>query len=128
VDKPHKKLDAWKISMDLVQEVYRVTGSFPEGERFGLVGQMRRSAVSIPSNLAEGLARRNDGEIVQFIHIAMGSVSELDTQMELCRRLGFSSSGELAKVEELLARVDKLLIGLRNHIQRKATPAKAKSR
>ena len=81
---------------------------------------MRRCAVSIPSNLAEGAARRNDKELIQFIHVAMGSASELDTQFEISRRLGYLSEPDGVQADELLAEVDKMLVGLRNHLLRKS--------
>jgi len=119
MEKPHKKLDAWKKAMDLVADTYRITERFPVEERFGLVRQMHRSAVSIPSNLAEGLARRGDTEAIQFVHVAMGSLSELDTQMDLCERLGFMTTTDRARLNLRLVDVDKLLVGLRNHLMRK---------
>jgi four helix bundle protein len=119
VDKPHRRLEVWKKSMDLVTFVYSKTASYPAEERFGLVGQMRRCAVSIPSNLAEGSARRNDKEFIQFLHVAMGSASELDTQLEISRRLGYLSEPDRVQGDELLTEVDKMLVGLRNHLLRK---------
>jgi len=119
MDKPHKKLDAWKKAMDLVADTYRITEHFPVEERFGLVRQMRRSAVLIPSNLAEGLARRGDTEAIQFVHFAVGSLSELDTQMDLCERLGFMTASDRDRLDGRLTDVDKLLVGLRNHLKRK---------
>ncbi len=120
MDKPHRRLEVWKKSMNLVTFVYSTTASYPAEERFGLVGQMRRCAVSIPSNLAEGAARRNDKELIQFIHVAMGSASELDTQFEISRRLGYLSEPDGVQADELLAEVDKMLVGLRNHLLRKS--------
>jgi four helix bundle protein len=123
VDKPHRSLEVWKKSMDLVTQVYSMTASLPGAERFGLVDQMRRCAVSIPSNLAEGAARRNDKELVQFLYVAMGSASELDTQLEISRRLGYFQESDGAQVDKLLAEVDKMLVGLRNHLLRKIAKA-----
>jgi len=120
VDKPHRSLEVWKKSMELVTLVYSTTAQFPSQERFGLVSQMRRCAVSIPSNLAEGAARRNDKELTQFLHIAMGSSSELDTQLEISRRLGFLSETDATQLDGQLAEVDKMLVGLRIHLLRKS--------
>ena len=106
--------------MELVTLVYSMTAQFPSEERFGLVSQMRRCAVSIPSNLAEGAARRNDKELTQFLHISMGSSSELDTQLEISRRLGFLSETDATQLDGQLAEVDKMLVGLRNHLLRKS--------
>lgn len=84
----HKELKIWKESMNLVIDIYEVTQSFPENERFGLTSQMRRSALSIPSNIAEGADRGGSKEFVRFLAIAKGSTSELETQMEIAQRLG----------------------------------------
>ena len=82
----HKDLDVWKKSMDLVELIYGLTSQFPSDERFGLVSQMRRAAVSIPSNISEGAARKGDKELIQFLMIAIGSLSELETQYLLSVR------------------------------------------
>jgi four helix bundle protein len=81
VGKPHEQLDAWKYAMQLVKVVYQMTSTFPPEERYGLSQQMRRAAVSIPSNLAEGAGRNGIKEYVQFIGIARGSLAELETQL-----------------------------------------------
>jgi four helix bundle protein len=75
----HKDLDVWKRSMDLVVKVYQITKLFPDTEKYGLTSQMRRAAVSIPSNIAEGAARKGDKEFIQFLYISIGSLSELET-------------------------------------------------
>ena len=85
----HKDLDVWKFSMDLVELVYQETAKFPKEERYGLTSQMRRAAVSIPSNIAEGSGRKGDKELVQFIAIALGSIAELETQYMIAVRLQF---------------------------------------
>jgi len=85
----HYGLQVWKDAMRLVREMYRITATFPEDERFGLVSQMRRAAVSIPSNIAEGAARGGRAELVRFLAIARGSLAELDTQLWIARDLGF---------------------------------------
>jgi len=76
----HKDLDVWKRSMDLVQLIYEYTKLFPKEEMYGLTSQMRRAAVSIPSNIAEGAARKGDKEFIQFLMLSLGSLSELETQ------------------------------------------------
>jgi four helix bundle protein len=75
----HKDLDVWKRSMDLVVKVYQITKLFPDTEKYGLTSQMRRAAVSIPSNITEGAARKGDKEFIQFLYISIGSLSELET-------------------------------------------------
>jgi four helix bundle protein len=85
--KSHKDLIIWQRSMDLVESVYRITENFPARENFGLVSQMRRAAVSIPSNIAEGYGRQSTGNYSQFLSIARGSLLELETQIEISLRL-----------------------------------------
>jgi four helix bundle protein len=99
----------WKQSMLLVKETYTATARFPKEELFGLVSQMRRAAVSIPSNIAEGAARRGDREYLHFLSIARGSLSELDTQIQIAILLGYIPSGH--SIIELADRVGKLLTG-----------------
>ena len=113
----HKDLDAWKKSMDFVEEIYKLTKCFPDDEKFGLTSQIRRSVVSIPSNIAEGAARKNDKEFIQFLYIALGSLSELETQCLIAARLDYiKEDGELLdKVNEL----KRLLLGLKNYLLRK---------
>ena len=88
--RPHYRLDAWKESMALVKQVYQLTDKFPSSEVFGLTAQMRRAATSIPSNLAEGAARAGAKEFAQFLNIAKGSLSELETQILIAKDLGYA--------------------------------------
>ena len=113
----HKELDVWKKSMDLVELIYDLTSQFPSEERFGLVSQMRRSAVSIPSNIAEGAARKGDKELIQFLMIAIGSLSELETQYLITIRLKFVEKNE--ELEEMMLESKKLLLRFRNYIAKK---------
>jgi four helix bundle protein len=87
MDGGYKNLDVWHAGMSLAKEVYGITAGFPADERFGLVQQMRRAAVSIPSNLAEGRTRGSDAEFRRFVAIAMGSLAELETQLTLSQEL-----------------------------------------
>ena len=87
--RPHYKLDAWKEAMELVKAVYRVTQNFPKEEMFSLTSQMRRAAISVPSNLAEGAARTSQYEFAQFLSISRGSLSELETQLLIAKDLGY---------------------------------------
>ena len=112
MDKPHKKLDVWSLSMELARSVYRLTAGYPSEERFGLVSQMRRAAVSIPSNLAEGAARSSNNEFRNFLSIARSSLSELDTQLDLSHQLGFITGQSRSEIDTLLTRADKMLYGL----------------
>ncbi len=117
----YQDLLVWQLSMDLTEAIYRLTGGFPAEERYGLASQMRRAAVSIPSNLAEGSRRRNQNEWRQFIHIAYGSVAELETQMLLAKRLFPGNDQHLDSLETSVRRVSKLLNGLRLSIGRPKT-------
>ena len=119
MNKPHKRLDVWASAMDLAQRVYQITDQFPSKERYGLSSQIRRAAVSIPSNIAEGAARHSKKEFVQFLHISKGSLSELDTQLELAKRLEYLSQPDWKDVNESLERVDKMLSGLIRHLRAK---------
>lgn len=114
--KTHKDLDAWKNAMKLAKEVYAITKSFPKEEIFGITSQMRRAAVSIPSNIAEGAARSGSKEFIQFLYIALGSLSELETQFLLAMDLGYIKQFP----QELLDMSRKLILGLiRHHKNRK---------
>ena len=112
LEKPHKKLDVWRMSMDLVTEVYKVTDKFPKEEKFSLADQIHRSAISIPSNIAEGAARNTKMEFVNFLHIAQGSLSELDTQIELAKRLKYIEEQSWKELDIMMERIDKMLTGL----------------
>ena len=112
MDKPHKKLDVWKVSMQLSRTIYRLTTGYPSEKRFGLISQMRRAAVSIPSNLAEGAARSSNNEFRNFLSIARGSLSELDTQLDLSEQLGFITEQSRSEVDRLMTRIDKMLYAL----------------
>ena len=87
----HKDLDVWKKSMAFVTTIYKVTQDFPKEEIYGITNQMRRAAVSIPSNISEGASRGYEKEFIQFLHIALGSLSELETQILISRNLDFIS-------------------------------------
>jgi len=88
----HKDLDVWKLSMELVEKVYAVTKSFPKEEQYVLSSQIRRSAISVPSNIAEGAARKGNKENLQFLYISLGSLSELETQILISKRINILDS------------------------------------
>ena len=102
--------------MALVMHVYRNTEKFPSTEVYGLTSQIRRAAVSIPSNITEGAARRTNKEFTNFLHIARGSLSELDTQIELANRLGYLNDNDENYFNELMEQIDKMLTGLIRHL------------
>jgi four helix bundle protein len=114
----HKDLIAWQEAIRLVEIVYRETSNFPKEETFGLKMQIRRSAVSVPSNIAEGSARRTTGEYAQFLGIARGSLAELETQLEVATRLGMVSSA--AHSNSQVIRVGRLLSALIRSLERRA--------
>ncbi len=87
--KTHKDLEIWQKGIDLVENIYSHSRKFPQEEIYGLTAQMRRSAISIPSNIAEGAARQSDKEFIQFLYISLGSLSELETQCLIGHRLGY---------------------------------------
>jgi four helix bundle protein len=118
MEKPHKKLDVWQLAMKVAELVYKYTKKYPQEEKYGLVSQMRRAAVSIPSNIAEGAARQSKKEFKNFLSIAQGSLSELDTQLELSIRLEFITAKKSDEIEKELIRVDKMLSGLIRNISK----------
>ena len=109
----YKDLLVWQKGIALAKEVYRITGRFPSDEKFGLISQMRRAAVSIPSNIAEGHARNTRGEYLQFLSHAEGSVAELDTQARIANELKFCSSGDISLLLAQIVELQKMLKGLR---------------
>jgi four helix bundle protein len=119
MEKPHKKLDLWKVAMELVIQVYEVTDRFPKDERFSLTDQIRRAAISVPSNIAEGAARQTKKEFANYLHMAQGSLSELDTQFELARQLKYLDEHTWIGLDDLMDRIDKMISGL---IRRQKSP------
>ena len=113
----HKELDVWKKGMDLVEAVYSFSKVLPASENYGLTSQIRRASVSIPSNIAEGAARKGDKELLQFINIAIGSLAEVETQYLLIIRLKLAEEDD--NLLKLLNEEKQLLIGLRNYIKNK---------
>lgn len=108
--KTHKNLEAWLISRSLVKDIYLLTKNFPKEEIYGLTNQIRRSAISIPSNIAEGAARGGSKEFIRFLYIALGSLSEVETQIILSNDLGYLENPK--EVLEKVGRIGRLLIGL----------------
>ena len=108
MEKAHKKLKAWREAIELVKVIYEITSRLPPEEKYGLTSQMRRSAISIPSNIAEGAARQTKKESVQYYMIARGSLSELDTQVELCGQLNLLGSSHISHLSSHVNAVDAL--------------------
>jgi four helix bundle protein len=120
--RPHRQLALWEAAMELVTNVYALTRVFPRAEVYGLTSQMRRAAVSIPSNISEGAARKTSREYLQFLYTARGSVSELDTQLEIASRLGYLKKTDLDCAQSQLDRVSRLLSGLVSYLRRQEEP------
>jgi four helix bundle protein len=114
----HRDLIVWQKAMDLVVTVYRESDSFPKVEIYGLTSQVRRAAVSIPANIAEGQGRRLVGEYINFLGNARGSLLEVDTHLEIASRLGFISPGSHLALTEQLTEVRKLLNGLMRSLEK----------
>lgn len=115
----HRKLDVWSESIALATHIYQVTEKFPKTEIYGLISQMRRAAVSVPSNIAEGAARASLKEFSQFLNIAGGSLSELDTQIEIANNLLFLSNEQKQEINIRIESISGKLAGLINHVKRK---------
>ena len=116
--KPHKNLEQWKKSIALVKDVYSLTEKFPRTEVHSLTDQMRRAAISVPSNIAEGAARSTKKEFVQFLHISQGSLSELDTQFEVALALSYLTMTIVEPVTKRMDEIDKMLTGLIKSLQK----------
>ena len=112
----YKDLNVWQKGIELAKLIYMLTAKFPAEEKFGLVSQMRRAAISIPSNIAEGQARRTTGEFIQFISHAEGSVAELNTQLILATELHFCSNDAAQPASELMEHLRRMLNGLRRKL------------
>jgi four helix bundle protein len=116
--KTYRQLTVWQKAMDLVQMIYIATKKFPTEERFGLTSQLRRAAVSIPSNIAEGQGRKSESEFSHFISIAYGSLRETETQLFIAVRLGYLEQSEANAVLSLAGEVGRLLNGLAKSLRR----------
>jgi four helix bundle protein len=119
--KSYRDLEVWQLAMAFAKQIYLVTTSFPSDERFGLINQMRRASVSVPSNIAEGHARSSTKEFQRYISIAMGSVAELETQTLLSEDLGFLSNDQQQLLMQSLDQIGKMLRGLHRSLERRRT-------
>lgn len=112
----YKELEVWKKSIELVKQIYLVSQNFPAQENFGLTSQIRRAAISVPSNIAEGVARYSDNDTIRFINIAIGSIAEIETQLIIAKELGYINT--ISNEENLLKQISALTIGLRNYLNK----------
>ena len=119
----HKDLDLWKNSVKFVSYVYEITSGFPNDEKYGLVSQIRRAAVSVPSNIAEGAGRYYQKEFVQFLNVASGSLAELDTQFIISYELKFISSEQLESISSKIIKIRSQLFGLIKSLKSKTLRA-----
>ena len=110
--KSYQDLVVWQRSVELVKEVYLLTKDFPKSETYSLVDQMKRSAISVPSNIAEGHARQHSGEFRQFLFIALGSLAELETQLIIANKLGYLEQNQLRLLLKQTDEIGKMLRGL----------------
>jgi four helix bundle protein len=119
----YRDLLVWQKGVRLAKVIYKLTARFPSEEKFGLISQMRRAAVSVPSNIAEGQARHTTGEFILFISHAEGSLAELDTQLILAAELGFLTSGEIRPSADSIEELRRMLNGLRRVVGGQKKPA-----
>lgn len=113
----HKDLDVWKESVDFVTEIYKLIQNFPQSEQYGLSSQIKRSAISIPANIAEGCARQSDKETIQFLYVAVGSIAELETELLIAQKLNFIQNIE--NIINRLIKIRSLILGLIKYLKNK---------
>ena len=112
----YKDMEVWKESIKLVTDIYKITETYPQSELFGLTNQLRRSVISIPSNIAEGSVKHSDKESLRFLDIALGSLAELDTQMLISQNLNFINNYDT--IEQQISKIRALLIGLAKYYEK----------
>lgn len=120
MEKPHKRLIAWQKCRDLVVLIYEITKRFPKEETYGLVSQMRRAAISGPSNIAEGAADRSKDQFRNFLRTAIGSLNELNTQLEIANRIGYLNEDRHDKAQGLLDECLAVTFGLKKSLDNKS--------
>jgi four helix bundle protein len=120
----HRDLEVYKRSINLVKAIYQFTSHFPATEIYGLTSQMRRAAISVPSNIAEGSARKSQKELIQFLYFSLGSISELETQLDIAEALAYIKTKDAFNTlaDELII-VKKMLLNLIKSLQKSASPA-----
>lgn len=117
--RPHENLAVWNKAVDFVVAVYKATHSFPKEEKFGLTSQLRRAAVSIPANIAEGAGRHSSKEFAQFLSIAQGSASEVATELLIAHRLTYINAEAFTVLRDSLDDIGRMIVGLSQHLRRK---------
>lgn len=122
----YKDLQVWRKSMDLVVEIYKLVKLLPKEEIYALSDQMRRAAISIPSNIAEGQSRNSTKEFTQFLSVSKASAAELTTQLLICNRIGYFNDSQTAYALDLTAEVERMLVALMRSIQCNTPPISSK--
>ena len=117
IEKPHKRLIAWQKAMDLVVTIYELTKTFPKEETYGLISQLRRAAISVPSNIAEGAADRTNYQFCNFLSIAIGSLNEINTQLEASFRIGYIEHERHESVQRAVDECLAVTYGLRRSLK-----------
>ena len=122
--KTHKDLDVWNEAVSLAESIYIITKQFPKEETYGITSQMRRAVVSIASNIAEGAARHTDKDFCHFLYMAAGSASELDTQVEIAKRLDMADTETLNCLQQRVGKVSRMLQGLIRSVRNRINESK----
>lgn len=117
--RPHERLDVWKKGIDFVVAVYKATDHFPRDERFGLTSQLRRAAVSIPANIAEGAGRKSYKEFAHFLSNSQGSASEVETELLIASRLNYFDETQYLALRSSLDEIGRMLTGLSQHLKKR---------
>jgi four helix bundle protein len=117
--RPHQNLDVWRKAIDFVVDVYKITEEFPKEEKFGLTSQVRRTAVSVVANIAEGAGRKSTKEFINFLSIAQGSASEVETELLISLRLNYLTEEDYQRLFNSLDEIGKMLSGHSNHLRAK---------
>lgn len=117
--RPHEKLDVWNKAVNFVVAVYKATEMFPKEEKFGLTSQLRRAAVSVPANIAEGAARQSYKEFVHFLSNAQGSASEVETEILIAYRLGYLNESKHLELRAMIDEINRMITGLSQHLKQR---------
>ena len=115
----HKDLEVWKNSIDLVEKIYKLTENYPRKEIYCITDQIRRAAISVPSNISEGAARNSSQDFNRFLSISLGSLSELETQLIISNRLDYLSKSDFDDIDKLISLIRIQLLGLMKSVKKK---------
>jgi len=115
----YEKLEVWQKAMDMVDGIYDLTAKFPSDEKYGLTSQLRRSAVSVPSNIAEGASRDSTKDFLRFLSITLGSLAEVETQLRISTRQGFATEIDLQRIADKTQEIGRMTRGLQKSLQTK---------